>query len=119
MFTRPEAKRIKAVAMAMALATWLTVITFLLLAALRLHPVALAALALSIVLWAISLLLAWSLYCPWCCKPLFFIASMADSPGLTQLLQRLVPYEVVVHGRIKCPYCRSRFALPSAERVAR
>lgn len=118
MFTRPQAKRVKAVAVAVALASWLSALAFGLLLVLRAHPVALIALALCAVVWVVSLVLAWPLYCPWCCERLFFAARIANSPSWSQVLQQCMPHDIVVKGRLTCPYCRSRFVLPSVERQA-
>ncbi|HEX5684908.1 MAG TPA: hypothetical protein VFY73_12865 [Ideonella sp.] len=106
-----HAKRVKAVAVAAALGSWLLPIAVSLGAASSMRPYAVAGLSACAASWGISLVLAWRLYCPWCCERLFFASGVANSPGWRQLARQFVPYETVVHGRLMCPHCRSRFAL--------
>jgi hypothetical protein len=106
-----HATRVKAVAVAGALAIWLLPIAISLGAVSSMQPYAVAGLAICAFCWGLSLILAWRLYCPWCCERLFFVSGVANSPGWRQLARQFVPYETVVHGRLSCPHCRSRFAL--------
>jgi hypothetical protein len=106
-----HAKRVKAVAVAAALGSWLLPIAVSLAAASSMRPYAVAGLTACAASWGISMVLAWRLYCPWCCERLFFATGVANSPGWRQLARQFVPYETVVHGRLMCPHCRSRFAL--------
>ena len=111
MLTHPRAKRVKAVAMGVALASWSLLISLGLVAFAPMRSIAFMALALFAICLAASVLFGWSLFCPWCCERLFFVASMVNSPTLGQLLRQYVPYEIVVEGRLTCPHCHSRFAL--------
>ena len=106
-----QAKRVKAVAVAGALGSWLLPIAMSLGAVSSMRAYAVAALMACALSWGISLILAWRLYCPWCCERLFFASGVANSPGWGQLARQFVPYEAVVHGRLRCPHCRSRFVL--------
>ena len=112
MFTRLEGLRVKAVATGVALASWIFPISVGLFAVSSLRPWALAGFALGAACLAISVLLGWSLFCPWCCGRLFFVASMSNSPSPSQLQRQFVPYDILVKDRMMCPHCRSRFALP-------
>lgn len=111
--SRGEALRIKAVVALVALASWLSAVAIGLLVVLSVQEASVAAVALALVAWLACLPMAWSLYCPWCCKPLFFVARMSNSPTWGQLFQQCVPHEILARGRFKCPHCRSRFALPA------
>jgi hypothetical protein len=111
MLTSPHAKRVKTVAMAVALMSWLLPVAIVLMAVPLTRPVAIAGLAVCATALLISLLLAWTLYCPWCCERLFFVASMVNSPTWTQLRNQFIPYDIVVNGRFTCPHCHSRFRL--------
>jgi hypothetical protein len=111
MLTHPQAKRVKTVAVGVALASWGLPIAIALLAFAPTRQFAFVALAFFAACLAASLLLGWSLFCPWCCKHLFFVASMANSPSFGQLLRQYVPYEIVVESRLSCPHCHACFAL--------
>jgi len=111
LFTPVEGWRIRAFAVAVALAAWSLLIAFVLLVFAPLRPIALGGLVLCVVCLAASFALGWTLYCPWCCKRMFFVSSMANSPGLGQILRMILPRQIVVSGRVMCPHCRSRFAL--------
>jgi hypothetical protein len=110
-FTRLDAARIRAVAVAIALAAWSLPIAFGLLPFRSLRETAITCFALCIASLAASFLIGWSLYCPWCCKRLFFVASMANSPSLVQLVRLYLPFGIVLQGRVMCPHCHSRFRL--------
>jgi hypothetical protein len=110
-FTSLEALRIRGVALALALAGWSVLIAFLFVAFAPLRRIAVAGFVLSFACVAVSFVLGWSLYCPWCCSRLFFVSSMANSPSLGQLLRLYLPRQIVVSGRIMCPHCHSRFFL--------
>lgn len=111
--SRREAIRIKAVVVLVALASWLSALAIGLLVLLRVQPVSVTMAVLALVAWLACLPMSWSLYCPWCCKPLFFVARMSNSPSWEQLFQQCVPHEILARGRFSCPHCRSRFALPT------
>lgn len=115
MFTRHEALRVKAVAIGVAVASWIFPISVALFAVSSLRPWALVGFALGAGLLAVSVVLGWSLYCPWCCGRLFFVASMANSPSPSQLWRQFAPYDILVKDRMMCPHCRSRFALPGGK----
>jgi hypothetical protein len=106
-----QARRIKTVVIALALASWMLPLAFVLLLPPLTRPVALASLAVCGFCFLVSLLLAAALYCPWCCERIFFVASMFNSPSCRQIGRQFVPYDVVVNSRFTCPHCRSRFAL--------
>jgi DNA-directed RNA polymerase subunit RPC12/RpoP len=111
-FTHLEALRIKAVALGVALASWLLPVSAGLLVEESLRPWAIGGLVLGSVCLGLSVVLAWPLYCPWCANRLFFVVPIANSPGPSQLRRQFLPHEIVVEGRMMCPHCRSRFALP-------
>ena len=111
-FTRLEAWRIKAVVVAMALASWSLPIAVVLLAFPPTRPMAVVGLILCVVSLAASFVIGWSLYCPWCCERMFFVSSIANSPSLVQILRLFAPRQIIVSGCITCPHCHSRFALP-------
>jgi hypothetical protein len=113
MLTSRHAKRVKTVVMAIALMSWILPVAIALMAAPLTRPIAVACLAVCAACLLISLLLAWTLYCPWCCERLFFVASMFNSPSWAQLRNQFIPYDIVVNGRFTCPHCRSRFRLSS------
>lgn len=106
-----HAKRVKAVVVATALGSWLLPIAASLGAVSMTRPYALAGVAACALTWGVSVVLAWRLYCPWCCERLFFASGVANSPSWRQLARQFVPYETVAHGRLTCPHCRSRFVL--------
>lgn len=116
MLTSRQAKRIKAVAVAVALVSWILPTAIVLVAVPPSRPIGIAGLAVCAVSLVVSLLLAWSLYCPWCCERLFFVTSIFNSPSCRQLMRQYVPYEVVVNSRFTCPHCHSRFALANQQR---
>lgn len=111
MFTRHEALRVKAVAIGVAVASWIFPVSVAMFAVASLRSWALVGFAIGAACLGLSVLLGWSLYCPWCCGHLFFVASMANSPSLSQLWRQFLPYDILVKERVKCPHCRSRFVL--------
>jgi hypothetical protein len=115
MFTRHEAMRVKAVAIGVAVASWIFPVSVALFAVSSLRPWALAGFALGAACLGIAVLLGWSLFCPWCCGRLFFVASMANSPSPSQLWRQFLPYDILGKDRMTCPHCHSRFALQSAK----
>jgi len=110
-FTRLEGLRIKAVAVTIALASWSLPLAFGLLAFAPLRPAAVVCFILCVTCLAASFLLGWSLFCPWCCKRVFFVSTMANSPSFGQLLQLYMPWQIVFQRRFMCPHCHSRFRL--------
>lgn len=119
MNTRPPAPeltsqqpwRTKAVVLALALISWTVPISLLLLIEPNIRPGAVITLAVCGGLLILSLLLAWTLDCPWCGEQLFFVASFVNSPSWTQIQRQFVPYDIMVHSRFTCPHCHSRFML--------
>ena len=109
--TSRHAWRIKAVALIMALASWLLPVALALTAVPHWRAAAVVGLALCGACFFGALLLSWSLDCPWCAERLFFVTSIWNSPGWPQIARQFVPYQTVVHSRFTCPHCRARFTL--------
>ena len=111
MLTHRDAKRVKTVAIGIALASWAFSIAVGLFALKPLRPFTPIALILVTVCMAVALLLGWTLFCPWCARRLFFVASIANSPNLAQLVRQYFPRDIVVGDRMVCRHCHCRFAL--------
>ena len=111
-----EVKRVKAVAIGIAVASWAASIAVCLFAVKPLRPFTPIALVIGGVSIAVALLLGWTLFCPWCCRRLFFVATIANSPNLAQLVRQFAPYDIVIGERMVCPHCHCRFALRRSER---
>jgi hypothetical protein len=109
--TSHQSGRIKAVAIGIALFSWLLPLNAGLLLASPAPDVAIAGLVLCGACFLAAIVLALATYCPWCCERLFFVVGTFNSPSWHQLARQLVPYEVVVNDRFTCPHCRSRFKL--------
>jgi hypothetical protein len=103
--------RTKAVVLALALISWGIPISLLLLIDSNVRPGAMIGLAVCAGLLILSLVLAWTLDCPWCGEQLFFVASLVTSPSWTQIQRQFVPYDILAHSRFTCPHCHSRFML--------
>ena len=115
MLTHHDAKRVKTVAIGIALASWAFSIAVGLFALKPLRPFTPVALIVGAVCMAAALLLGWTLFCPWCARRLFFVASIANSPNLAQLVRQYAPHDIVVGDRMVCPHCHCRFALHSTQ----
>jgi hypothetical protein len=111
MLTHGDARRVKTVAIGIALASWAFSIAVGLFLVKPLRPFTLVALVVGGICMAIALLLGWTLFCPWCARRLFFVASIANSPDLGQLARQYAPYDIVVGDRMVCRHCHCRFAL--------
>jgi hypothetical protein len=124
MLTHHDAKRVKTVAIGIALASWAFSIAVALFALKPLRPFTPVALIIGAVCMAVALLLGWTLFCPWCARRLFFVASIANSPNLTQLVRQYFPRDMplrvarepaAARGAVSCALAQSRSGAPSGK----
>jgi len=109
--THHDAKRVKFVAIGIAVASWSFSIAVGLFLVKPLRPFTPIALIVGGVCMAAALLVGWTLFCPWCARRLFFVASIANSPNLAQLARQYFPRDIVAGDRMVCRHCHCRFAL--------
>ena len=111
MLTSPQAGRIKAVVILIALLSWATPVSAVLLAVPEWRIGAAIALGICAGVLLATVALSWMLYCPWCSERLFFVSSIWNSPSGRQIAQQFVPHDILMHHRFTCPHCHARFSL--------
>jgi DNA-directed RNA polymerase subunit RPC12/RpoP len=111
MFTSSTANRIRISAIAGSIASWGTMLWFILFLTLQARSVAYVGLPLCVLAWLTTLVLAFPVRCPRCTQRLLITSRLNQSPNWKRAVEQYVPYTLVAKGRLTCPHCSAELSL--------